>query len=173
MGTKSSKFKNIKIAPTNTSNNTSDNDKEDEISKPILTKQSNSISNLKISTSNNDPTVYIIVNTSIAKMSIGKIASQIAHGVFALHNFLLDHNIDHNRWLINGEKIVVLKSDFQSMNSLIDEYEIKILKSNCVNIFPIFDAGRTQIEPNSLTILISTPITDDKVPEIIKSMKLY
>lgn len=121
---------------------------------------------------NNDPTLYIIINHSI-KMTIGKIASQIGHGIIKVHTFLLNNNINHSNWLNNGEKIVVLKADHQIMRSLIDNYEIKIIKQNTINIFPIYDAGKTQVESNSLTIIITTPITDDKVPEIIKKLKLY
>ena len=116
-------------------------------------------------------TIYIIVNESL-NMSKGKIASQVAHGILEVHRFLLTNNIDHNSWLKNGEKIVILKTSQKTMEELVFEYDDKIAKQNIFNLFPIYDAGKTEVESGSLTVLTSTPISDDKLPKFIKMLKL-
>lgn len=115
-------------------------------------------------------TSYIIVNDDL-KMSKGKIASQVAHGILDVHRFLIYNKINHDRWLINGEKIVVLRANLKIIETIIREYNEKIPKENKFNIFPIYDAGKTEIKENSLTVLASTPVSDDKIPDIIKSLK--
>ena len=124
-----------------------------------------------ISSTSKEMTAYIIVNESLG-MSKGKIASQSAHGILAMNRFLLANGINHSKWLSNGEKIVVVKASNDLINQLLDEYDEKIPSSNTFNLFPIHDAGRTEVESGSLTVLASTPITDDKKPDIIKQLKL-
>jgi PTH2 family peptidyl-tRNA hydrolase len=105
-------------------------------------------------------------------MSKGKISSQACHAILDVHRFLINSGIDHREWLNSGEKIVVLKSDHKTMKQLIEEFSDKIDKKNTLNFFPIYDAGRTEIESGSLTVLATTPITDDKKIEVLKRMKL-
>lgn len=123
------------------------------------------------STNSKEMTAYIIVNESLG-MSKGKIASQSAHGILAMNRFMVGNNINHSKWLSNGEKIVVVKASNDIINQLLTEYEEKIPSTNTFNLFPIYDAGRTEVESGSLTVLTSTPITDDKKPDIIKQLKL-
>ena len=117
-------------------------------------------------------TSYIIINNDLI-MSKGKITSQVAHAILEVHRFLLSNNINHDKWLSNGEKIVVLKSNSKIIENILLEYNEKIPKENIFNIFPIYDAGKTQIKENSLTVIASTPISNDKIPEIIKTLKLF
>lgn len=114
---------------------------------------------------------YIIVNDTL-KMSKGKIASQSSHGVLSMHRFLFSNNINHLKWLSNGEKIVVVKSSQENMEQLLLEYSDKLPNPNTLNLFPIYDAGRTEVESGSLTVIASTPISDDKKPEWLKELKL-
>lgn len=115
--------------------------------------------------------VYIFVNEEL-NMSKGKIASQVGHAILKMYRFLINNNIDHSKWTNSGEKIVTVKISKQLINSILTEYNDKLIKSNTFNIFPIYDAGRTEVEPGSLTVIVSTPITYDKKPEFIKKLKL-
>lgn len=115
-------------------------------------------------------TSYIIVNNEL-NMSKGKIASQVAHGILEVHRFLILNNINHDRWLLNGEKIIVLKANSKIIKNIIEEFNDKIPKDNIFNIFPIYDAGKTEIKENSLTVIASTPVSNDKIPDIIKTLK--
>ena len=65
-----------------------------------------------------------------------------------------------------------MKISKQLINDLLKEYNDKLIKPNTFNIFPIYDAGRTEVEAGTLTIIASTPITDDKRPEFIGKLKL-
>ncbi len=114
---------------------------------------------------------YIIINKDL-KMSAGKIASQSAHAILDVHRFLLANNINIKRWTSNGEKIVVLKASKSEIDSILAAFGEKIPSENCFNVFPIYDAGRTEVEAGSLTVLASTPITSDKKPQIIQDLKL-
>jgi len=116
-------------------------------------------------------TSYLIINNDL-NMSKGKIASQVAHGILDVHRFLLYNKIDHDKWLKNGEKIVALKTDKKTIDFLLKEYGESIIRENTFNVFPIYDAGRTQIVEGSLTVLACTPVTQDKIPDEIKKLKL-
>ena len=104
-------------------------------------------------------------------MSKGKIASQCAHAILDVYRFISDNKLSYSGWESNGEKIVVLKATKSEMNFICSEYSEKI-KESPLNFFPIYDAGRTEVEPNSLTVIASTPITDDKKPEWLSKLKL-
>ena len=122
--------------------------------------------------STNEPSVYIIINDNL-KMSKGKIIAQSAHGILKMNRFLMSNEINHQSWLTCGEKIVALKADLSIINELMITYAEQINKSNTLNVFPIYDAGRTQVESGSLTVLITTPITLDKKPEILSKLSLF
>lgn len=114
---------------------------------------------------------YIIVNNDL-NMSKGKIASQVAHGILDVHRFLLSKNISHDQWSNNGEKIVVVKTGQSNILNIYRQFQDQIPEKNTFNVFPIYDAGRTEVVTGSLTILACTPISSDKVPDEIKILKL-
>jgi len=114
---------------------------------------------------------YLIINDDL-KMSKGKIASQSAHAILNVHRFMLSTNTRIEAWESNGEKIVALKASSEVIRQLLAEYGDPIAKKNKLNVFPIYDAGRTEVEAGSLTVLATTPITDDIKPEILKMLKL-
>jgi PTH2 family peptidyl-tRNA hydrolase len=116
-------------------------------------------------------TAYLIVNDDL-KMSKGKIASQSAHAILNVHRYILSNGIRNETWEDNGEKIVVLKSSSEIIRNLMKEYSDHIPKKNKLNIFPIYDAGKTEIDPGSLTVIATTPITDDIKPDILRTLKL-
>jgi PTH2 family peptidyl-tRNA hydrolase len=115
--------------------------------------------------------VIIIVNNDL-HMSKGKIASQSAHAILAMYRFVKSNNINIKNWENSGEKIVVLKSTQKELDSILNEYSSNIEFNNRLNFFPIYDAGKTEVEPNSLTIIASTPITNNKIPDWINKLKL-
>ena len=55
--------------------------------------------------------------------------------------------------------------------------EINRAELECYNMkiptFRVIDAGRTQVEPGSTTVLGVGPVMRETVPEIIKGLKLY
>jgi len=96
-----------------------------------------------------DYTMYIIINNDL-KMEKGKIASQVGHAVQQIiENILEDYYVKqkkpdiYNRYKLwsNGSKKIILKASY---NDLLDLQQ----ESECVSIY---DAGKTQIQANSLT----------------------
>jgi len=84
------------------------------------------------------------------KMGKGKIGSQCAHGSIGLYKKLLKNKnnlLDH--WEKSGSKKIVLKVDNESAFGDILVY---CEKHNILN-HTVVDAGRTQIEANSKTVL--------------------
>ena len=105
-------------------------------------------------------------------MSKGKLISQISHGMLEVYRFLNENKIDFSGWTNNGEKIVVLKTNNKNIEKILNEFQDKIPKINTLNIFPIYDEGKTQVSEGSLTVLTTTPISDDKKPVIFNKFKL-
>jgi PTH2 family peptidyl-tRNA hydrolase len=100
-------------------------------------------------------TMYIIINNDI-NMTKGKIASQVGHAVQDIIENLLDSYYvskkctekynNYKKWK-TGCKKIILKANHNDLINLIKNYD-------CV---PIYDAGKTQIEPNSLTCIAFYP----------------
>ncbi len=110
--------------------------------------------------------LYVIVNSSL-RMSAGKIASQVGHAVLEavrITNRNKLGQINYRRWLQCGEPIVVLKAPQDRLT--------QIINSNSSICLPIRDAGRTQVEPGSLTAVGCRIIDKEYVPTIIKELKL-
>ena len=110
--------------------------------------------------------MYIIVNTD-AKMGKGKACAQVSHAVMLITEFLLTNNPTlFNNYKNGGMPKLVLKSNHETLLSLESKYP---------NSFPIRDFGRTQVKPNTFTVLGFLPMTDSEkhnsYPEL-ESLKL-
>ncbi|KAK4881099.1 hypothetical protein RN001_004418 [Aquatica leii] len=95
--------------------------------------------------------MIFVVNTSL-NMGIGKIAAQVAHASLGLYRTLIEyHTMEQavDKWTNEGEKKVVLKGE----NHLhLQELQKQAEFSN-VHSYLVHDAGKTQIAPNSVTVL--------------------
>lgn len=106
--------------------------------------------------------IYVVVNDSV-KMSKGKIAAQVGHGI----QYVTEHMVanEPDRWQAYkcGEhpKIVVRASEAQ-MLELIAKY-----KNQCK---VVIDVGRTQLPPNTMTAVAFYPMIDpdEVLPELTK-----
>lgn len=94
----------------------------------------------------------VFVANSSLKMGVGKLAAQVGHAALALYRFVdsqRDRTHDLGQWENFGAKKIVLKgTDTQHLLDL----KQKAIELQISNIL-IHDAGRTQIDPGSLTIL--------------------
>jgi PTH2 family peptidyl-tRNA hydrolase len=94
-------------------------------------------------------TMYFFVRKDL-KMQKGKIASQCAHASIGLYKKLLKNkNNLLNDWEKSGSKKIVLKVDNESVFGDI----IKYCQMNNILNHTVVDAGRTQIEANSKTVI--------------------
>jgi PTH2 family peptidyl-tRNA hydrolase len=95
--------------------------------------------------------MVLVANLSL-KMGVGKLAAQVGHAVLALYQFLesqQDRKHEIDQWQNFGAKKIVLKgTDTQHLLDL----KQKAMEQHIPNTM-VHDAGRTQIDPGSLTIL--------------------
>lgn len=121
-------------------------------------------------------TVYYVVNTSL-KMSSGKIAAQCCH-VNTEIVLLMERQSKipqiYREWRNTGETTIVLRANEEEFKQIFNEFAN--VKTNSTFQPPIMvyqkDAGRTQVEPGTITVLGFTPMYKDAVPECLKKLKL-
>lgn len=110
--------------------------------------------------------IYLIVRNDL-KMSKGKIAAQCGHAIQWLT--INGMNKDLFKLYLTGDhpKIVLKINSEEEMDKLY--YKCKKMHFNC---YQVIDAGRTQVPPNSKTVLGIGPVERGKAPGIIKILKL-
>jgi peptidyl-tRNA hydrolase len=98
--------------------------------------------------------IYLVINSDL-EMSVGKIASQVGHGV----QYILEYYIKHPEriqefrdYKSQGSTKIVLKAPQHKLLALHNQYpDISFLVS---------DAGRTEIASGSITVLAFLPMED-------------
>ncbi|CRG98559.1 peptidyl-tRNA hydrolase 2, putative [Plasmodium relictum] len=130
---------------------------------------------------NCDCKMVFCVRTDI-KMNKGKICSQCCHACLSVYEKILKRNNQLQKkklnkkncpsyfdiWKRTGQKKIVLK-----ISSLEEMHEIE-KKAHMENLLTsiIIDAGRTQIDPNTPTVLAIEPVPDEIVNKITGQLKL-
>jgi PTH2 family peptidyl-tRNA hydrolase len=132
---------------------------------------SNSNSNSNSNNDNNDDkyNMYVLVNDDL-KMGKGKIAGQVGHVVGLITEEIIrksyetkkvpDCYLRYIKWKNTGHSKIILKATCDQITSFIGHPESMY----------ILDAGKTQIAPNSLTVLGFYPSATLK--EQLKNFKL-
>ncbi len=117
----------------------------------------------------------IVVRTDL-NMSVGKIAAQVAHGgrEFFRQKMLqsvspdLDLSKHEMEWLFGDRTTIVLQADGE-MDLLRLEHIADFVG---VPAYLIRDLGRTEIEPNTLTVLSLGPSPKEMMDPITRGLKL-
>lgn len=101
------------------------------------------------------------------KMSCGKIAGQVAHA--SLRAYRVTPKMERDNWIYNYNEVkVVLKvQSEEELNKI-----IKRCEESDVPYSLVFDAGKTQIEPHTLTALGIGPDEDKVINDIVGDLKL-
>jgi PTH2 family peptidyl-tRNA hydrolase len=102
--------------------------------------------------------MYFVVNSSLS-MGKGKIASQVAHGaiqVFRRH----PQTRTFRHWDSSHQAKVVLQAPRETLLELAQKY------SSIAH--PIYDAGKTQVDPGSLTVLAFEVMEKESNPDLVK-----
>jgi peptidyl-tRNA hydrolase, PTH2 family len=119
---------------------------------------------VRINETNDSPLyMYILVNDDL-KMGKGKIAGQVGHVVGLITEEIIRKSYESSKgipdcysrymvWKMSGYAKVVLKATQEQIEQLVGEPESMYIR----------DAGRTQISPNSLTVLGFYPSSSLKV----------
>lgn len=106
--------------------------------------------------------MYFVVNNDLG-MGKGKLCAQVGHAVAEWTRRLEKQPTDeYNHWKKHLEPKIVLKSTEENMRQLLAKYPQSTVA--------IIDAGRTQVAPNSFTVLAFAP-TNAPPPEL-QSLKL-
>lgn len=114
----------------------------------------------------NSPKMYFLVNSTLS-MGKGKACGQCSHAAAAMTRALeLDKTNAYKEWVHNCETKIVLKATQELMEVLIDKYRKKI------KCFPVYDAGKSQVQEGSFTVLAFEPLRPGDVPSEILSLKL-
>jgi PTH2 family peptidyl-tRNA hydrolase len=119
-----------------------------------------------MSSKGNDMFKQVLVVRKDLKMEKGKLAAQVAHASLEAYK---KADIDTiNEWEDEGMKKVVL-----AVNDLIELMKIKdAAKSAGLAYAVIRDAGRTQLEPGTVTVLGIGPAEEQRIDRITKNLKL-
>jgi peptidyl-tRNA hydrolase len=131
-----------------------------------------------------DLVLYLVVNDSL-NMGCGKIAAQCGHAVHLymnkiheltnysffyegemkdISNKILDNHYNWNNHKEDGYKKIVLKANKNEFDNLKQEYVNR-------SIF-VTDAGLTEVEKGSETVIAIFPITKDERSKTLKRLRL-
>lgn len=92
----------------------------------------------------NEPVMYFVVNDSL-KMGKGKIAAQVGHAAIWMYEANPRNDL-FREWSGSHSAKIILKADSATMMALSEKYSHQTVL--------VRDEGRTQIEPNSPTVLV-------------------
>jgi peptidyl-tRNA hydrolase len=120
-----------------------------------------------------DPIVQYYIVRSDVPMTPGKLASQVAHGAMM---FLLRYNQLKNhhsgayaerlnqtfQWLNGSFRKVLLKGDTKDFERLKKE----------LDVFLVRDAGLTEVDPNTETVLVTWPMLKSQRPKFLTRLRV-
>lgn len=114
--------------------------------------------------------VAIIVRTDL-KMGKGKIAGQVAHACIGLIRYKTGSQTDEkiNDWIdgCNQTKIILKVKDEKELGDILERASKIDIPFWCVR-----DAGKTQIEEDTLTCAAIGPMSDNDAEKVTGDLKL-
>lgn len=125
-----------------------------------------------------DPIVqYYIVRTDLG-MSTGKIAAQVAHGA---QMFAMGYEREYKEKLITSKPSNELRDRvhlvYDWFNGSFRKVVLGAKKKDfdkIIEVLPVFlvrDAGLTEIEPNSETVLVTWPLRRSECPKVLSKLQ--
>ena len=107
------------------------------------------------------------------KMKAGKIAAQVAHAAIGLYDDIIFGNNIYQKealdyWVNYGQKKIVLR--VPNLETMLNAF--KQCKKDNISTCLITDAGLTQVEPFTKTVLGIGPDTSEKINKITGTFKL-
>jgi PTH2 family peptidyl-tRNA hydrolase len=122
---------------------------------------------------------YYIVRTDL-NMSAGKIGAQIAHGA---QMFILSYNRSYTHWSVTGITPYTLRlSNLLLTKEWLEGSFRKVVLGgkkkdfekikNELNVFLVRDAGLTEVEPNSETVLTTWPMKKSEQPKVLSRLQV-
>ncbi len=108
----------------------------------------------------------VMVVRSDLKLSKGKIAAQVAHA--SLESYKKSSSEDQIEWEAWGSKKVVLKVDGLRELITLQKAASKARVPNAL----IKDAGKTEVEPGTVTVLGIGPCDEDEIDRITSHLSM-
>jgi len=133
----------------------------------------------KIRAEQGDPIVQYLIVRKDLNMSVGKIGAQIAHGaeMFILRYTELKQvlNCCDDKYIRPNERIVGMVDDWlgSSFTKVVlggkkKDFD-KIISE--LNVFLVRDAGLTEVEPNSETVIVTWPMLKSTQPKCLARLQ--
>ncbi len=114
--------------------------------------------------------MYILVNSSV-KMSNGKVIAQAGHGVSEMTEYMIKNNpLLWKSYTKQNHAKISKKCPAPLLEKLYNKYNDKSKAIYCVNVI---DAGRTQVKPGTMTVIVFAPMKRVDTPDEIAALSLY
>ena len=107
----------------------------------------------------------LVINNNL-NMSTGKIAAQCVHASLGALDSVSPSDL--TSWRNSGEKVVCLKLGDKSFKNL-----VATANANNTPCFLVHDAGRTEVDPGTATVLAIGPTQSHLVDEVTGELLLY
>jgi peptidyl-tRNA hydrolase, PTH2 family len=122
------------------------------------------------------PVMCFVVNSSL-KMGKGKMCAQVGHAVETLTEDLLKKPTqDYVNWKFSLRRKIVLRATQEEIQEFLDRAAKPVKKGeekiDNDSFITVRDAGLTQVDPGSLTVLGFVPMASKSRPEFLKNLKL-
>lgn len=108
----------------------------------------------------------VLVVRKDLRMGVGKIAAQCSHA--SVMAYQKSGRITLLQWALSGHKKIVLGCpNEQALNDIRDK-----AKQHCLLTNTVHDAGLTQVEPNTVTVLAIGPANETAIDQITGQLSL-
>ena len=109
-----------------------------------------------------DPVLYLLVDRSL-KMRQGKACAQVGHACILTALKYSDKTLFYN-WVDSGQTKIVLKCQSEDLDRAEEEFK--------EDAIVVRDFGRTELEPNTRTVVALPLRRKDEIPSWIKELPL-
>ncbi|KAG4304870.1 hypothetical protein PORY_001545 [Pneumocystis oryctolagi] len=118
---------------------------------------------------NEEYKLVLVVRTDL-KMGKGKVASQCSHAAISCYKKLIHQNPEAIKtWEAFGQPKIVLQTETETELKDLHTHAESLRITSCI----IRDAGRTQIKPNSATVIGIGPGPRSVIDQVTGHLKLY
>lgn len=115
----------------------------------------------------NEPIKAVLLVRKDLAMTQGKVTAQAMHAAYAA-GCVANSNAIARKWKEFGSKKVTLRVDSESQMEDITNQA----KKKGIPVFPIIDAGRTQVDPNTWTVTLIGPYYEADLDQLTGQLKL-
>jgi len=110
----------------------------------------------------------VIIVREDLRMSVGKLAAQVAHGsVAAAERARMECAGWFKAWLAEGQKKVVLKASNDEIYRMRDDASELMIPNELIQ-----DAGLTELPPGTITVLAIGPAPDELIDRLTRHLPL-